>query len=210
MAKKVVFLLVFMMMLALASVTAFAAGTNETEAGLTQDETVAITVVNPEEKKINYEEEYADLFFNPDLVSEESFLLDVVYKRDFSTNSQLRYKFTGTVVDGSVDSTVVMMMYIKVDGEYRPLYCVDTKQGELTNAVEGTFVFYTKAELLNLGSDKVNEVRFVIFKKGEEKLELGVNLQITDMLIVVKNLTPIERVKIEFTQFIQALPPYSS
>jgi hypothetical protein len=75
------------------------------------------------------------------------------------------------------------MLYIKADDVYIPLVCSDG-----SNIIEVSGVaFASRTDLLYLGSDKVNHIRIIAFRKDDiDKLVPGVNLQITDKLIIAK------------------------
>lgn len=219
MAKKIVFLLVFLLVLVWASVTSFATGTTSTTDAspmLTDDKNAVSAVPEITENRLDYEKEYSDVFFDSDSKTEE-FLLNILIKRVYSTNNQLRHRVSGTVVqsdealENPEENVIVMMMYIKAGDQYVPLNKAEVTVGEdgKANVVEGSIVLAANVDLLNLGSDKTNEIRMVVFKKGDEKLELGKNLQITDMDITVNKLTVIERLKIEFNQFTNSVLPQS-
>lgn len=183
MAKKIAFLLVLLFVLALASVTAFAAGTDTTtpEAGFTQDKADSQISIK------DLEDKYGDIFFSADSKSDKA-IIEVSYQRKSSTKYPLRHYFNGKVIDSvtgsaAYENPVVMLMYIKKDGKYIPLCDVNTDK----NYIERPFYLSSTVDLAYIGSNKVNEVRIIAFRKKDiDKLSLNENLQIIDFLITVR------------------------
>jgi len=242
MSRKIVFLLVLLLGLMLASVSAYAATDTDAAApstGLTNDkissgsnlgaienintdntpanapagagghdgtpsqapDEEAGEVVGGEEGSIGYEQ-YVSQFLDPAAVTTESFLVSIKWNQKDPVNNPLHYVLTGTVKqDSESGSPLIVMLYIKADGVYIPLVCMDG-----TNIIEVSGVaFVSRADLLYLGSDKVNEIRIIAFRKEDaEKLEPGVNLQITDKWITAKK-TVIIPVPINLDSVLDAL-----
>jgi hypothetical protein len=224
MARKIVFLLVLLLGLLLASVSAYA--TTDTDAaapdtGLTNDKVSSVdntgtiqaidTENTPtdapvakdapvgvpsqapagtepgapeeEEEDIGYER-YISEFLDPASEITDNFLVNIKWNQKDPVNNPLNYVLTGTVKqDSESGSPLIVMLYINADGVYIPLVCVDG-----TNIIEVSGVaFVSRADLLYLGSDKVNEIRIIAFRKEDaDNLIPGVNLQITDKLITAK------------------------
>lgn len=203
MAKKLTFLLVFITVLLLASVTAFATGTDST---------------TPEtEDKANQEISVSDLegkydFFLDEKATSDKNYIEIKYQREYSVVNDLRHTFTGSVTDTSTsaaisENPVVMLMYIKVDGKYVRLNDVATG----TNVSEGSFLLpSSKVDLIYLGSGKVNDVRIIAFRKNDvEKLALNVNVQIYDTQITVPHWKLSEKKNITFNDLKNNLTPVS-
>lgn len=182
MAKKVVFLLVMMFVLLIASVTAFAAGTQSAtpEASFTEDKT-NVTEVEPEVSISDLEAKYGDVFFGDVKSTKE--IVPIIYERVYP--HELRHVFTGMALE--IDKTtnpVIMLMYIKVDGVYVPL--VDVNTG--SNITQEPYCLKTTVDLNYLGSNKVNDIRIIVFRKKDiENLAIDQNLQITDLSISVRS-----------------------
>lgn len=193
MAKRITFLLVMICVLLIGTVMAYA-GTETTtpEAGFTQDEADFLKEISLIEKT------YGDIFFDEDSESDVE-IISVTFQRAYSIEKELRHSFTGSVIDSSsdVNNYVVMLMYIKVDGEYVPLKDIDTGK----NAARGPVMTNSTVDLKYLGSDKVNEVRIISFKKNDSKnLQLNQNLQITDYDITVRPWNLIEKINITYNE----------
>ena len=201
MAKRIAFLLIMMFILLLATVTSFAAETESTtpEAGFTEDEANRREEVSVSD----LEKKYGDILFAENSESDKKIIV-VGYERAISVENPLRHTFTGAVDGSSSDiaNPVVMLMYIKVDGEYVPLLDIDTEK----NMTDGVLVTNSTVDLKYLGSDKVNEVRVIAFRKSDaKKLQLNANVQITDLEITVRPLGLIEKVKITYNEFMNNL-----
>lgn len=210
MAKKLTFIIVLLFALAVASVTAFATvGDNAENAIAVNDEKPVDSTASSDNSTVAYEEKYGDIFFG-DKVSEKPFLLNINISRDLSGNNQLRYVVTGTVLQNAGATTtesVIMLMYIRQDEKnFIPLNKIDPKSETSINMVEGSRILKADVDLLHLGSDKVNDIRFMVLKKGDtKKLELGKNLQITPFQITVRNYNPIERIKMGFNDIMDLI-----
>ncbi len=182
MAKKVVFLLVMMFVLLIASVTAFAAGPQSAtpEAGFTEDK-ANVAEVAPEVSISDLEIKYADIFFGDVKSTKE--IVPIIGERVYP--HELRHVFTGMALE--IDKTtnpVIMLMYIKVDGIYVPL--VDVNTG--SHVTQEPYCLKTTVDLKYLGSNKVNDIRIIVFRKNDvEKLTADENLQITDLKISVRS-----------------------
>lgn len=205
MAKKVIFLLVLLMGLAFASVTAHATtdtGTTAPGTSLTKDntsslnipgtieayisndvssQTASVSEAGEKEDAIDYEQ-YVSQFLDSETT--DNFLVNIKWNQKDPVNNPLHYVLTGTVKQDSEGSgPVIVMLFIKADDVYIPLVCSNG-----TNVIEvGGVAFVTRTDLLYLGSDRVNEIRIIAFRKEHaENLVPGVNLQITDKLITAK------------------------
>ena len=68
--------------------------------------------------------------------------------------------------------------------------------------METPLLLYAKVKLDNLGNDKVNEIRVIAFHKSDlkGKLELDKNLQITDMKVVARTYSFMERIRIGLSE----------
>ncbi len=211
MAKKLTFLLVFVTVLLLASVTAFAAGTDSSspEIGFTEekanagDKSLEVSVSDLEGKY--------DFFLDEKATSDKNYI-EIKYQREYSVVNDLRHTFTGSVTDTSTsaaisENPVIMLMYIKVDGKYVRLNDVTTG----ANVSEGSFLLpSSKVDLVYLGSGKVNDVRIIAFRKNDmEKLALNVNVQIYDTPITVPHWKLSEKKNITFNDLKNNLTPVS-
>lgn len=195
MAKKFTFLLVMMFVLLFASVTALAAGTDSTtsEAGFTEDK--AIAEGNSEIKSVSdLESKYGSIFFHEKSTDGQD-IITVKYVREKTSESELRYTFTGSLestTSAAIDNPVVMLLYIKIDGEYVALVDIDTG----SNATVESGLTMSTVNLHYLGSDKVNDVRVIAFRRGNAgSLVLGENLQITDLQITVRPWNVVEKIE---------------
>lgn len=200
MAKRVTFLLVLLLVLLTASVTAFATGTESTtpEASFTNDEADFLEISTS-----GLEELYSDVFFNESSVSDTQ-IITIMYERAISMGNSLRFTFTGTSSDMStnMDNPIMMLLYIKVDGKYIPL--VDIGTGE--NITEGLVVTNSEVDLEYLGTKKVNEVRLIAFRKNNaDILKVNENLQITDLDITVRPWNFVEKVKMTYDLLVNSL-----
>lgn len=226
MAKKITFLLVLLLGLMLASISAYATtdtGTTAPDTGLTNDKvssadnsgTIPVTntantpanvetaaqatgsapsqpstteAINPEETEeeeecIDYEQCVSE-FLDPDVEATDSFLVNIKWNQKDPVNNPLLYVLTGTIKqDSESGSPLVVMLYIKADELYIPLMC----RGD-TNIIEtGSVAFVSRTDLLYLGSDRVNEVRIIAFRKEDaDNLIPGANMQISDKVITAK------------------------
>ncbi len=190
MAKKIAFLMVLMSVLILASVTAFATGTDSTapKTGFTEEKANhEISVSELEEKN--------PVFFDEKATSDMNFVT-IKFQREYSAVSDLRYNFTASVIDTSTSSAinenpVVMLMYIKVDGKYTALNDITTG----TNMSEGSYLLpSSKVDLMYLGSGKVNDVRIIAFRKKDmDNLVVNETLQIFDLPITAPHWKLYER-----------------
>lgn len=178
MAKKIVFLLVMVFVLLIASVTVFAAETDSeaSQVGFTEDKaTLAAEKANKEVSVSSLEDKYSEVLFSEDSESGLE-IVPIKYKRDYP--HQMRHLFYGHISDFDMNNPYVMLMYIKIDGTYVPLNDVERK----TNMTEGVCYLDTTVDLEYLGQNKVNEVRIVIFRKNDaDNLILDKNLQITNL-----------------------------
>ncbi|NLM73028.1 MAG: hypothetical protein GX184_03225 [Clostridiaceae bacterium] len=193
MAKKLSFLLVFIFALIAASVTAFAAGTESTtpEAGFTEEK------IQVEEDYDDFiealEEKYKDIFFDENASSTAKIVEQIKYKRSASVIYSKRHVFNCRVSEAKYDDPVVLLMYIKIDGKYKPLEDVDSGD----NYTIKPHHFSTKVDLEYIGANAVNEVRAILFRKSAaDNLELNKNVQIVDFEIAVREWTLIEKANI--------------
>ncbi|SHJ21663.1 hypothetical protein [Thermoclostridium caenicola] len=209
MAKKLIFLLVLLLGLGLASVTAYATtdtGTTAPGTSLTKDNVSSpgtpgtIQAISSEtesasngasaqseeteqEEAVDYEQ-YASQFLDTKVDTTDNFIVNIKWNQKDPVNNPLHYVLTGTVKqDSDSSSPVIVMLFIKADDVYIPLVCSNG-----SNVIEvGGVAFVARTDLLYLGSDRVNEIRILAFRK-EHAADLvpGVNLQITDKLITAK------------------------
>ncbi len=195
MAKKITFLLVFIIVLITASVTAFAAGTESTtpEAGFTEEK---IQAEEDMEAFINgVEKEYGNILFDEHASSSTKIVEKIKYKRSASIIQPKRHVFNCKVNDGTYDDPVILLMYIKIDGSYEPLVDVNTGNHFTIKPHH----LSTKVDLEYMGANVVNEVRAILFRKSDAKnLELDSNVQIVDFKISFLDWSFIEKVNIAF------------
>jgi len=192
MAKKIVFLVVMIFVLLIASVTVFAAETNleASNVGFTEDK--AALSVEKAEKEISVsglEEKYSEVFFGEDSESDLE-IVSIDYGRDYP--HEMRHLFYGQTSDFDIKNPLIMLMYIKIDGTYAPLYDVERH----TNMTEEVCYLKTAVDLEYIGLNKVNEVRIIVFRKNDAyNLVLNENLQITNVDITFRRWNLIERVQ---------------
>lgn len=242
MARKIVFLLVLLLGLILASVSAYAAtddGTTAPNTDLTNDKVSSVykpgtiasidtastspdaaaasdlqnsippqaspgteaNIPEEEEESFGYEKYILD-YLDPAAETTENFLVNIKWNQKDPVNNPLNYVLTGTVKQDSENgSPLIVMLFINADGVYIPLVCADG-----SNVIEVSGVaFVSRTDLLYLGSDKVNEIRIIAFRKEDaDNLIPGVNLQITDKLITAKK-TVIIPVPINLDSVLDAL-----
>jgi hypothetical protein len=199
MAKKITFLLVLLLVLLGASVTAFAAGTESTTPAADNVEANTLAEVSISD----VEAIYGDVFLDVSSKSDTK-VIKVVYERVYNLENPLRYTFTGSAADKSTDmkNPIIMMMYIKVDGKYIPLCDIDTGD----NITKGLIITNSKVDLKYLGVNKVNEIRIVAYRKSEAgRLQLNNNLQITDMDITVSPWKLVEKIKMTYDQLVNTV-----
>ncbi len=190
MAKKITFLLMTLFMLAIASVTAFATESESTASGtgFTNDKS-SLSADSSAGSVEKYEEAYGTIFKDTESKSDSDFIMNNITCIDTTGNNPLRRTLTGSVVTTSgssiTGSAVVVLMYIKIDGVYKPLN--DVNATTATNMKESSLFLYSTVDLAYVGSNNTNEVRLVIFKKSDaDKLVLNKNLQITDLSVTIK------------------------
>ena len=211
MSKRFVFLLVLLLVLMAGMVAVLAA------------DTAPVRKVNVEIKAppditspggVEYfAEKNGGLLFDQDTNSEDNFLLTVAASRDLKANDPLRFVLTGSVqqVEPKEDETLIVLLYIKRDGKFVPLETIDAKVNKDTNLVETPKLLYAKIKLDNLGTDKVNELRVIAFHRSQmKKLDLDKTLQITDLKVVARTYTVMDRMRIGIAEvmrntFIQLL-----
>lgn len=209
MSKRFVFLLVLLLVLMAGTVAVLAADTDPVRK--VNVEIAPPDIISPGGVKY-FAEKNSELLFDPDTNSEENFLLTVAASRDLKANNPLRFVLTGSVqqVDTEEDMLIVLL-YIKRDGKFVPLETVDAKVNKDTNLVETPKLLYAKIELDNLGTDKVNELRVIVFYRSQmKKLDLDKTLQITDIKVVARTYTVMDRMRIGIAEvmrntFIQLL-----
>lgn len=209
MSKRFVFLLVLLLVLMAGTVAVLAADTDPVRK--VNVEIAPPNIISPGGVKY-FAEKNGKLLFDQDTNSEENFLLTVAASRDLKANNPLRFVLTGSVqqVDTEED-TLIVLLYIKRDGKFVPLETVDAKVNKDTNLVETPKLLYAKIELDNLGTDKVNELRVIVFYRSQmKKLDLDKTLQITDIKVVARTYTVMDRMRIGIAEvmrntFIQLL-----
>lgn len=202
MKKRFAFLLVMLLVLMTSTLTALAGGTDDASVPAGTEERVVPDITTPGGIAY-YAKKYDKVFFNEDKTSAEDFLVTVTASRDLRAVDPLRYLLTGSVIrsDTSLSLTaednVLLLLYIKRDGGYVPLQTIDAKIHKDMNLVETPKLVYAKVLLDNLGNDKVNELRIIAFRKSDiESLKLDENLQITDMKVVARTGSVIDRLRI--------------
>jgi hypothetical protein len=191
MAKKLVFLLVTVLVLLLASVTALAVETQAPtpEAGFTKDKADKISVATGVSISVSeLETKYSDLFFGDDTTEDK--YVTFKYERAMTLTGK-RYNITGTFSE-SVRDSLVILMYIKKDGVYVPLIDVDTG----SNLSEGPSIMSCSKVDLELSNTVPNEIRIVAFyKKDALKLDAS-KVQVIDLKILAKPLTDSDKIRI--------------
>lgn len=206
MTKRFVFLLVLVLVLMASTLTALAGNETPVPGAVTEEKSPpAITSPGGIEY---YAKKNEAVFFAPDKTSESDLLVKLSAIREIREINPLRYVLTGSVIraEGEVVSsamdTVIVLLYIKRDGEYVPLKTIDAKLHPDTNMVETPYLIHAKVLMDNLGNDKVNEIRLIAFRKTDaDQLVLGKTLQVSDMRIVART-TILDRARIGF-DFIQ-------
>lgn len=204
MAKKLIFLLVMIFVLLSASLTVFAGTDSETaEVGFTDDkailsETEVVSEADEEpDKEVSVEdleEKYDEVFFSDDSES-DLVIVPIDYGREYP--HEMRHLFYGQTDDFDIANPFIMLLYIKIDGAYVPLNDVERK----TNITEEIYYLNTAVDLEYIGSNKVNEVRVIIFRKNDaDSLVLDENLQITNLEITFRRWNPVERAIFELKQ----------
>jgi hypothetical protein len=191
MAKKIVFLLVMVFVLLVASVTVFAAETDQetTNVGFTEDKAaIAVAEADNAVSVNSLEKKYGNVFFAEDSESDLE-LVSIDYGRDYP--HEMRHLFYGQINDFDIENPYIMLMYIKIDGTYVPLDDVERN----TNMTEEVCYLKTAVDLEYIGLNKVNEVRIIIFRKNNaDNLVMNENLQITNLDITFRRWNVIERV----------------
>jgi len=194
MAKKVVFWLVIIFVLLVASTSVFAAETDveTSNIGFTQDKTIlAVADADKEVSVSDIEKKYSEVFFGEDTESDLK-IVSIDYGRDYP--HEMRHLFYGQINDFDVNNPYIMLMYIKIDGTYVPLKDVERK----TNMTEGVCYLKTAVDLEYIGLNKVNEVRIIVFRKNDiDNLVLNENLQVTNFDITFRRWNFIEKLQFE-------------
>jgi len=156
-----------------------------------------------------YSEKYSDLFFNKEISSKENFIMTVAANKDVLADDPLRFILSGSVridennqITSDIENnSIIILLFIKRDGVFEPLLTVDAKQFKDTNLTETTRLLYAKVLLDNLGNDKVNEIRMIAFRKADvNALEIDKNLQVTDLKVVARTYTVMERVRVSILE----------
>ncbi len=208
MTKRFVFLSVLLLVLMGSTVTALAADTDPAKK-VSIEIKVPSDITSPGGVEF-FAEKHAGLFFDQDINSDDPYLLSIAASRDLKANDPLRYVLTGSVqqIDAAegdnpaeADDTIIVLLYIKRDGMFVPLETVDAKVNKDTNLIETPKLLYAKIKLDNLGTDKVNELRIIAFHRSQmSKLDLKKNLQITDLKVVARTYTVMDRLRIGITE----------
>jgi len=192
MAKKVVFWLVIIFVLLVASTTVFAAETNleTSNIGFTEDKTILAVADDDKEVSVSdLEKKYSEVFFGENTES-DLVLVPIGYARQYPYD--MRHVFYGQTDDVDVNNPYIMLMYIKIEGTYVPLNDVERN----TNMTEEISYLTTAVDLEYIGSNKVNEVRIIIFRKKDiDDLVLNKNLQVTNLDISFSRWKIIERIQ---------------
>jgi len=185
-AKKIAFLLVFMFVMIFASVIV-SAGTETTtpEAGFTEDKIHLVID--------DLENAYKDLFFGSELSTDVSIVNEITYKRSASIVHDKRFRFYTSGLEWIADDPLVMLLYVKKDGEYVPLNDVETG----SNLIEKPHYLSATVDLPYIGLNKVNELRIIIFRKSDAaNLIRNKNVLVTDLEITLREWNLIEKVRI--------------
>jgi len=149
--------------------------TNNTDEGLYIDEYSSETVID----------QYSGVFFDEESQAGGVYLAEgeiKLVKDEDSTNIQ-DYKLTATMMDTvelSDGDSIIVMIFVKTEDTYKLL----TIPKNLTS----TWLRWYKIRLPYTGKDNPNHVRVVAFQKSQWKsLELGVNLEVTDLSEIIEN-----------------------
>ena len=211
MTKRFVFLLVLVLVLMASTLTALAG--NEVPSVDRVTEEKAPPAITSPGGIAYYAKQNKDVFFDPDTTSDADFLVTLSATRDTRAIDPLRYILTGSVLRApgetvtTAEDTVILLLYIKREGEFVPLITIDARLHADTNMVETPLLVYSKVMLDNLGNDKVNEVRVIAFRKTDaDDLALGKTLQISDMKIVART-TVLDRLRISMGNIQNSLNP---
>jgi hypothetical protein len=133
---------------------------------------------------------YGDVFFDPASSTDDIIISMKKWNHNDFSNDPLSYVLSGTVIpnpDDPSDSPVIILFYIKSDGQYVPLYLTDVPDSKTNMLVKESPLIVSYVDLLHIGSDKPNEVRIIAFRKEDaNNLVLGENLQVTNLSIVVR------------------------
>lgn len=205
MKKRLAILLVLaMLMMTFTGIMASAEVTSASPSESTNEKTAETFSVSEIVKK------YSPVFFDAESASDDSFIVEIEVDRDYSKEDPLAYILSGMVESDGYDAAdpYVMLMFIETEDGYKALY--NTEARSETNVVKNICFMYAKVTLLNLGSDKHNDVRLVLFRKSDAAdLILGENLQITDLRIIAKPYNVFERIRIGLDNVLEAVPDIS-
>jgi len=130
-------------------------------------------------------DQYADVFFDEKSQAAGVFLKEdgtKLVKDEDSSNPQ-DYKLTATMLSTvklAEGDSVVIMAYVETDGKYDRL--------TVPKNLSTPWLRWYKIRLPHTGKDKPNYVRVIAFQKSQwQTLKLGLNLEITDLLVVIEN-----------------------
>ena len=182
-----------MIFVLLAASVIASAGTETTtpEAGFTEDE-IHFTDTSQELSIDNLEEEYNELFFDPSSSSYVEIVDEIKYKRSANGIHNKRYRFYCSGLEWNQDDPLIMLMYIKKDGEYVPLNDVEIG----SNLIEEPYYLETTVDLMYMGLNNVNDIRIIIFRKSDAaNLIRNENVLITDLQISFRDWNLIEKVR---------------
>ncbi len=196
MTKRFVFLLVLLLALMASTVTASANAYPQQE-GVTEDE-IRLDFTAPG-RMMQYETLYKEEFFGEQLSNGKDFQVTLSARREVLAADPLRFILSGYVgqMDGNATETVVVLLYIKRDGVFVPLKIIDGQETREAHLLETPTLLYAKARLDNLGNDKVNDLRIVAFRRSDvDRLELNENLQVTDIQVVARSFTVMDRLRL--------------
>lgn len=195
MAKKIMFMLLVLLLLACGAVASMATGegVQNIEGALTltglnvpgmdiEDGQYIEDIV--EEETYTYDkiiEEYDSLFFGEDVKTEKVFIKNIVIKQDNFSDDIHDHELLVTLDDSVVledNDFIVVMAFIKKDDSYEML--------GTPMEVATVFPKANKFKLPFVGKEQPNCIRLVVFPRSSyDNLTLNENLQIDDKVITI-------------------------
>ena len=187
MAKKLCFLLLVLVLMAIGTLVAMADGDETAVKTVTG---MAAPVVNTAEEgqyieKYTHEavlEKYGSLFFDQESQSSCVLIKEYIVKRNVLSDNNQDYLLSGELANGITlknGDSVVVMVFVKNDDTYELL---GTPKEAVTN-----YLRLYRLRLPFVGGDKPNHIRVVAFlKSGYKELALDKNVQITVWILYSK------------------------
>jgi hypothetical protein len=130
-------------------------------------------------------DKYAEIFFDENNQASGVYLVEGETRlvKDEDSDSIQDYKLTATMLDTvrlANGDSIVIMAFVKTDGTYQLL--------TTPKNLSWTWLRWYKVSLPHTGKDNPNHVRVIAFLRSQwESLQLGVNLEITDLLEIIEN-----------------------